>query len=133
MATQPNGAPYPVGTDRVMDGDNAIQALAKWGDDRALLYIGQPATTPYAFKVYAASPVNFDPSGVGRYDWAPTPPKLAQAVWVMSNYASDKALRLWSGSPAGGNGFNSTSVWLAGGPANGSIGLILFLVLDKIA
>lgn len=28
MATTPNGLPYPVGTDRVMDGDDAIRALA---------------------------------------------------------------------------------------------------------
>lgn len=28
MATTPNGLPYPVGTDRVMDGDDAIKALA---------------------------------------------------------------------------------------------------------
>jgi hypothetical protein len=28
-ATTPTGYPYPVGTDRVMDGDNAIRALAE--------------------------------------------------------------------------------------------------------
>lgn len=27
--TTTNGLPYPTGTDRVMDGDNAIQALAE--------------------------------------------------------------------------------------------------------
>lgn len=30
MATTSRGAPYPVGTDKVRDGDNAIQALAEW-------------------------------------------------------------------------------------------------------
>lgn len=30
MATTSRGAPYPVGTDLVRDGDNAIQALAEW-------------------------------------------------------------------------------------------------------
>lgn len=30
MATATRGAPYPVGTDQVKDGDNAIQALAEW-------------------------------------------------------------------------------------------------------
>lgn len=29
MATTPTGLPYPVGTDRVVDGDNAIRALAE--------------------------------------------------------------------------------------------------------
>lgn len=29
MATTTNGLPYPVGTDRVMDGDDAIKALAE--------------------------------------------------------------------------------------------------------
>ena len=28
-STTPHGLPYPVGTDRIMDGDNAIQALAE--------------------------------------------------------------------------------------------------------
>jgi hypothetical protein len=32
MATTPNGLPYPVGTDQVKDGDNAIQALAVAAD-----------------------------------------------------------------------------------------------------
>jgi len=31
--TSPYGFPYPTGTDRVMDGDNAIQALAEAVDD----------------------------------------------------------------------------------------------------
>jgi hypothetical protein len=34
MATTPNGYPYPVGTDRVMDGDDAIHNLATKVDDR---------------------------------------------------------------------------------------------------
>jgi hypothetical protein len=29
MATTPQGLPYPLGTDRVVDGDNAIRALAE--------------------------------------------------------------------------------------------------------
>jgi hypothetical protein len=36
-----HGAPFPVGTDRVMDGDNAIQALAEWAD--AHVYAGDGA------------------------------------------------------------------------------------------
>jgi hypothetical protein len=34
-ATTPKGYPYPVGTDRVADGDNAIQALATMVDTAA--------------------------------------------------------------------------------------------------
>lgn len=30
MGTTSKGAPYPVGTDKVVDGDNAIKALADW-------------------------------------------------------------------------------------------------------
>jgi hypothetical protein len=34
MATTPGGLPYPVGTDLVRDGDNAIQALAVGTEDK---------------------------------------------------------------------------------------------------
>lgn len=33
MATTTKGYPYPLGTDRLMDGDNVIQALAEAVDD----------------------------------------------------------------------------------------------------
>src|SRR5262245_26911746 len=33
MANTANGFPYPLGTDKVMDGDNVIQALAQKCDD----------------------------------------------------------------------------------------------------
>jgi len=32
MATMPGGAPYPLGTDHVVDGDDAIHALATYAD-----------------------------------------------------------------------------------------------------
>lgn len=35
-STTTHGFPFPVGTDRVMDGDNAIQALAQYTDDYLL-------------------------------------------------------------------------------------------------
>lgn len=35
-STTSHGFPYPVGTDRVMDGDNAMQALAQYTDDYLL-------------------------------------------------------------------------------------------------
>lgn len=38
MATTANGLPYPVGTDLVRDGDNAIQSLAEALDRRGMGY-----------------------------------------------------------------------------------------------
>jgi hypothetical protein len=43
MATTPNGLPYPVGTDKVVDGDDAIKALATFLDP---LYGAWTAYTP---------------------------------------------------------------------------------------
>lgn len=46
----PGGLPYPIGTDRVMDGDNAIQDLAETVDTKimtyALMYKGVNGTLP---------------------------------------------------------------------------------------
>jgi hypothetical protein len=44
MATTPGGLPYPIGTDKVVDGDNAIEALARALDPRI---IKAGAWTPY--------------------------------------------------------------------------------------
>lgn len=41
-STTAHGFPFPTGSDRVMDGDNAIEALAQKVDDT--LFAGQPAT-----------------------------------------------------------------------------------------
>lgn len=46
-----NGLPYPLGTDRLMDGDDAIKALAQALD---------PAWTPVAFRAgYITKPSNY--------------------------------------------------------------------------
>lgn len=47
-ANTTNGLPYPVGTDRVMDGDNAMQALAEAVDSKALLSGDSGNLTPAA-------------------------------------------------------------------------------------
>lgn len=47
-STTTNGLPYPVGTDRVMDGDNAIQALAEAIDTKALFTGDTGVITPAA-------------------------------------------------------------------------------------
>lgn len=46
--TTTNGLPYPVGTDRVMDGDNAIQALAEAIDLKTLFSGDSGTLTPAA-------------------------------------------------------------------------------------
>lgn len=68
-ATTPKGFPYPEGTDRLMDGDNAIQALAEAVDDltgaswgSAGQITGVIAGTPT--QVTVTFPVgHFDPDG----------------------------------------------------------------------
>jgi len=41
MATTPKGAPYPAGTDKLVDGDDAIHALATWIVEGSLLKWGR--------------------------------------------------------------------------------------------
>lgn len=45
MALTPGGFPYPVGTDRVMDGDDAIKALAEALDPRTVKAIATGSIT----------------------------------------------------------------------------------------
>jgi hypothetical protein len=44
MATTPNGFPYPVGTDKVVDGDDAIRNLAQTIDPRLPPAVDEPVT-----------------------------------------------------------------------------------------
>src|SRR5262245_8593149 len=46
MATTTKGFPYPVGTDRVMDGDDAIKALAEAVDSKIGVLAAGTATIP---------------------------------------------------------------------------------------
>jgi hypothetical protein len=45
-ANTSNGYPYPLGTDRVMDGDDSIKALAEAADDKAGISAGGKAACP---------------------------------------------------------------------------------------
>lgn len=45
-ANTPNGLPYPLGTDRVMDGDDAIKALAQKVDDNVKAGIASGVVNP---------------------------------------------------------------------------------------
>lgn len=49
--TTEHGLPYPVGTDRVMDGDNAIQALAEAIDTAMLSDTGQVTAAAAGFTI----------------------------------------------------------------------------------
>lgn len=63
MATTPKGYPYPTGTDRVVDGDNAIQALATaidtvlglWACGQVTIPITAPQTATAATVTFPAS------------------------------------------------------------------------------
>ena len=74
MATTPGGAPYPLGTDQVVDGDDAIHALATWVD---------PATNTATF-AYGTNPA-----------WTPGGGYLVRAggQWVL-NLSTDNVLAL---------------------------------------
>jgi hypothetical protein len=54
MATTPKGYPYPVGTDRVADGDNAIRALAEAVES----LLGVAATGSGAITTTGSNPSN---------------------------------------------------------------------------
>ena len=46
MATLPGGAPYPVGTDKVVNGDDAIKALAQYVDRMHAEFDGNTTANP---------------------------------------------------------------------------------------
>lgn len=69
MANTPRGFPYPVGTDRVMDGDNAIQALAQAVNDRLGNMAGGLVTiTPSAADTATTTAVTYP---AGRFSATP--------------------------------------------------------------
>jgi hypothetical protein len=116
MAQTPRGYPYPLGTDRVMDGDDAIKALAQAVNDRlGAIAAGQLTVTPVSADTAINTPVNFP---AGRFSVAPL-------VFVVSNATAQQPgtiIRCWSGSvtPAGCNiGLSRSAVvatllyWLA--------------------
>jgi hypothetical protein len=51
MANTPKGYPYPLGTDRVMDGDNVIQSLATAVDTK----LGLAASGSFSVNITAAA------------------------------------------------------------------------------
>jgi hypothetical protein len=77
MANTPKGYPYPVGTDRVADGDNVIQALAEKVDGSLGLAAGGLVTiTPSGAGAATPIAVTFP---AGRFTVAP---------WMVSNMSA---------------------------------------------
>ena len=100
MPTTPNGLPYPAGTDRVMDGDDAIKGLATalriWAGNVLLNLATTPTATVH---------INF-PAGL----FTATPnvvASLATAAWNanatgMTTTGVDIAARSLSGTAGSG-------------------------------
>lgn len=94
MASTARGFPYPVGTDRVMDGDNAIQALAQAVNDKlGNLAIGQLPITPSAADTATTVAVTFP---AGRFVNAP----VVFAVPNSSVSAAGVIIRCWAAAPS---------------------------------
>jgi hypothetical protein len=69
MALTGHGYPYPVGTDRVMDGDDAIHALATAVDTQAGVLASGKATVPITVQGTTASVAVTFPAG--RFNGVP--------------------------------------------------------------
>lgn len=88
--TTTHGAPFPVGTDRVMDGDNAIKALAEWVDGR--LYAASAPSGALAPGVWQNATVTVCTSttlaaqpgtAIARARWM----KIGNTVWFQGDAA----------------------------------------------
>jgi hypothetical protein len=113
-----HGFPFPTGSDRVMDGDNAIQALAEKVDSEFVkrphveygsvsipaLSSGQStAATPVVFPIpFTSAPSIVMTTGNGRVVLAVVTPTLTGFSFVATNLGS------------GGSGVH-TSWWIAAG------------------
>lgn len=100
-ATTPNGLPYPLGTDRVMDGDDAIKALAT-----AIRYCVVSGTVNFAATPTAPVAVTFP---AGLFTAAPhvsaaivtTTAWAGQATGVTASGCNLQA-KSWSGAAGSG-------------------------------
>lgn len=76
MANTPHGYPYPIGTDRVMDGDDAIHSLATAVDSKAGVHASGTVTLPAPGTIGTATTVNVT-FPVGLFS---APPNVVAAV-----------------------------------------------------
>jgi hypothetical protein len=101
MAATTRGYPYPVGTDRVMDGDNAIQALAQAVNDKAggptvtgevtmtTLANGASGNVAVTFPAgrFSGTPHVFCQTGNGRVNVSPANTTAAGFTYSMANFS----------------------------------------------
>jgi len=62
MATTPGGLPYPVGTDKVVDGDDAIHALAVAVDERPFSHSALAGTVSIPHGTYTTIGIGTSPA-----------------------------------------------------------------------
>jgi hypothetical protein len=82
MANTPNGLPYPVGTDKVVDGDNAIRNLATTVDTKVLTRGADGSVPVVAGGLFTISNNKLFIRGgylMGTVDWARTSGTLGHA------------------------------------------------------
>ena len=75
-ANTTKGYPYPLGTDRIMDGDDAIKNLAQAMDTKSGISAAGTVTIPFTAATTATSVTVTFP--VGRFTVAPSPVVTAQ-------------------------------------------------------
>lgn len=88
MATTSKGFPYPLGTDRVMDGDDAIKALAQKVDGSVGLLASGVVTVTLSNAAQAFTAVTF-PSG--RFQSAPAVVATTASGTYLANAVSPTA------------------------------------------
>jgi hypothetical protein len=114
MASTARGYPYPVGTDRVMDGDDAIKALAQAVNDKlggptvtgevpiAIVASGGSASTAVTFPAgrFATAPYVFCQVNNGRLSSSPGSVTATGFVYQTSNFSggatASAAIGYWS-------------------------------------
>jgi hypothetical protein len=87
MATTPEGLPYPSGTDKVVDGDDAIHALAVGAGTTFMLPVAlNAAQYPRATVMVAELAVNFDANGRIYLDTSGTFSQILYATVQATTY-----------------------------------------------
>jgi hypothetical protein len=112
-STTARGYPYPTGSDRVMDGDNAIEALARAVNDKvggpmvsgevtfAILANGASGNVAVTFPAgrFAAAPAVFCQAQNGRLSTTPSSVTATGFVFSATNFSggatSSTALASW--------------------------------------
>jgi hypothetical protein len=107
------GYPYPVGSDRVMDGDNAIQALAEAVDTRTGVSASGTATISISAAASGSVTVTFP---AGRFTVPPSVVHVTNSFNYIpgANTPSASAIVLYAGHRAGtASSIVLTTWWIA--------------------